>query len=312
VASPRGYHRTASTKRVSGKNRPWLDIIPTVGLLAIVLCSFCSLLADNILSSVFSHSPSLDAQQPGSPGSAYTTGSPHLGYPPTPDDLPLQYVNPQDVSPSPTVSPDQVCTGLPDGSPSFGSSVVSNAYVVAEPTTPSSLEFDDGASDVPFSADVVVRPFEYTNELPRKRKRVASDDEESRTGSPLDSGESEREEDGDDDDEYRPDARESRRSVRRKITAKSQSTRSVSPVEIVRPRLAPPVPIPNLTKKSRGRRVPTDPVLVSQNGIERVRCLSQLQTSGPAYSHGTPSHRTSAITRARCLVATSASSVAST
>ncbi|KAI0694440.1 hypothetical protein BC835DRAFT_1274584 [Cytidiella melzeri] len=45
--------------------------------------------------------------------------------------------------------------------------------------------------------------------------------------------------------------------------------RSVSPADSQRPKLAPPVPVPNLTKKSRGRRVPTAAVVVSQNGVDK-------------------------------------------
>ncbi|KZT27640.1 hypothetical protein NEOLEDRAFT_1043372, partial [Neolentinus lepideus HHB14362 ss-1] len=33
--------------------------------------------------------------------------------------------------------------------------------------------------------------------------------------------------------------------------------------------LTTPVPVPNLTKKSRGRRVPTSPVLVVQGGVTK-------------------------------------------
>ena len=192
------------------------------------------------------------------------------------------------VSPSPTVSPDQVYSNLPVASPSYDSPALSNNYVVAEPATPSSNEYDDNVSEAPRSK-VTARPFEYSKQLPRKRQRVASDDEDSRTGSPLDSGESEREEDGDDaedDDEYRPDARESRTSSRRKAAAaKSQAARSVSPQDSTRPRLAPPVPVPNLTKKSRGRRVPTTAVLVSQNGIEKVRSHRLSRPPTDPHSH---------------------------
>ncbi|KZT01694.1 uncharacterized protein LAESUDRAFT_663529 [Laetiporus sulphureus 93-53] len=53
-------------------------------------------------------------------------------------------------------------------------------------------------------------------------------------------------------------------------------TRTVSPASSSsRPdshRLTIPTPVPNLTKKSRGRRVPTSPVVVSKNGVQqRVR-----------------------------------------
>ncbi|KAI0066659.1 hypothetical protein BV25DRAFT_1796678 [Artomyces pyxidatus] len=34
-------------------------------------------------------------------------------------------------------------------------------------------------------------------------------------------------------------------------------------------KLRAPVPVPNLTKKSRGRRVPTAPVFVTQGGVQK-------------------------------------------
>ncbi|GJE97800.1 hypothetical protein PsYK624_140210 [Phanerochaete sordida] len=193
----------------------------------------------------FSHSPRME--QPGSPASVYTAGSPLLQYPPTPDDAP-QYVSLQDVSPSPTVSPDQVYSALPAHSPLLG------AYAVGAPASPASA-YDEGLSDVTPSA------------RPPKRARTASSDGDS-AASP-ESGESEREdEDADaDDDEYRPGLREGGRSTRRR--AGKGAARDESPLDGTKPRLAPPVPVPNLTKKSRGRRVPTSPVLLSTNGVEK-------------------------------------------
>lgn len=224
----------------------------------------------------FSGSPRLDAhrlEQPGSPESVYTSGSPHLQYPTTPDDLTAtpQFVSMQDVSPSPTVSPDQVYHPLPMDSPHFESQLISGSYVVAEPASPSSLDFDDGRSDSPVG---LIRPFEgVPAEGPRKKHCARSDDEDSHAGSGLESGESEREDDGDDgdDDEYHPDMRgPTRSSARRRASAKHADLRASTPPDTQRPRLAPPVPVPNLTKKSRGRRVPTTSVLVHTNGVEKV------------------------------------------
>ncbi|EKM61782.1 uncharacterized protein PHACADRAFT_169221 [Phanerochaete carnosa HHB-10118-sp] len=198
----------------------------------------------------FSHSPRIE--QPGSPESVYTNGSPLLQYPPTPDEAP-QYVSLQDVSPSPAVSPDQVYSSLPTHSATLNTSVLTGSYVVGQPASPSSVEYEEPFSDATPTAGM----FGTTNAPPRKRLRVSSDEEDSRVGS-IESGESEREDDdGEDDDEYRPGARD------------GGHARSESPFDVQRPRLAPPVPVPNLTKKSRGRRVPTSAVLVSQNGVEK-------------------------------------------
>lgn len=208
----------------------------------------------------------------GSPESIYTGGSPLLQYPTTPDEAP-QYVSLQDVSPSPAVSPDQVYSSLPSHSPTLNTSVLTGSYVAGPPASPSSAEYEDPMSDVTSSVDMTRQLGNAPDGAARKRYRLSSDDEDSRAGS-VESGESEREEYADDadDDEYRPDAREGARSSgRRRPSAKNQNARSVSPLDPQRPRLAPPVPVPNLTKKSRGRRVPTSSVLVSQNGVEKVR-----------------------------------------
>lgn len=122
---------------------------------------------------------------------------------------------------------------------------------------------------------------ELQDQRPTKKHRYESSDEESRSSvSTPDSGESEREEEADDadDDEYQPDTKAySRSGSRRRTSTRQANTRSFSPLDSTKPRLAPPVPVPNLTKKSRGRRVPTTAVVVSQNGVEKVcPCLAFL------------------------------------
>lgn len=102
-----------------------------------------------------------------------------------------------------------------------------------------------------------------------------------------DAGESEVEDGDDGDGDFVPNARyktrgrpvtrsSSRRTVATKeaATASPESSRSVSSKTHTsgHPRvykLTAPTPVPNLTKKSRGRRVPTSPVLVVQGGVQK-------------------------------------------
>ncbi|KAI0789480.1 hypothetical protein C8Q75DRAFT_718459 [Abortiporus biennis] len=111
-----------------------------------------------------------------------------------------------------------------------------------------------------------------TNRSIKRQRKVSS----SSSSSADASGDSEREDDADqgddgDDDEYvlRGNSRPSRT---RRRTARAQSaesmTASFSPLLSTR-KLAPPVPVPNLTKKSRGRRVPTSAAVGSQNGVQK-------------------------------------------
>lgn len=197
--------------------------------------------------------------QPGSPASSYGMGSsPHVQYASTPErGINPQFVSLQEVSPSPTVSPDQGYSNLP--SPSASKQQLYD-YVVAEPVQ-SSGDDDSSASDVSSTPVAPRRTIKTrTAAPPRKRARTEhGDDTESRV-SLSDSGESEREDDGDDadDDDYQPEHGEPSRSSRRKTSSASRSVgaRSESPFA-QRSRVPPPVPVPNLTKKSRGRRVPT-------------------------------------------------------
>jgi hypothetical protein len=75
--------------------------------------------------------------------------------------------------------------------------------------------------------------------------------------------------DGDDDGDFMPNhgSRSHTRSRRTSSVSVSSGSGSVRPL---RPcRLSAPVPIPNLTKKSRGRRVPTAPVFMVQGGVQK-------------------------------------------
>ncbi|KAI0347892.1 hypothetical protein BDW22DRAFT_1319250 [Trametopsis cervina] len=178
----------------------------------------------------------------------------------------------QDVSPSPTVSPDQVYSTLPVHPPAHEYTLSQGSYVPSETSSASAEQ-----EEVPQNLQHIFLPAQeaYDSEAqPRKRQRT-SDDEDSASGVSGESGESEREEDCDDaaDDDYHPEVEEPvRASSRRRASLRQPSVstaRSVSPTDSTHTKLAAPVPVPNLTKKSRGRRVPTSSVVVSADGIEK-------------------------------------------
>ena len=75
--------------------------------------------------------------------------------------------------------------------------------------------------------------------------------------------------DGDDDGDFMPHGTLRSRTRSRRTSSVSLSSGSSS-VRASRPcRLTAPVPVPNLTKKSRGRRVPTAPVFIVQGGVQK-------------------------------------------
>ncbi len=75
---------------------------------------------------------------------------------------------------------------------------------------------------------------------------------------------------GDDDGDFMPNRSMSRSRTRsRRASSVSVSSCSGSVRAPRTCRLSAPVPVPNLTKKSRGRRVPTAPVYIVQGGVQK-------------------------------------------
>jgi len=100
---------------------------------------------------------------------------------------------------------------------------------------------------------------------------LGSESGESDTAEPSDGP------DGDDDGDFLP-IRTSRSRTRSRRTSSVSVSSSSGSVRPTRPcRLNAPVPVPNLTKKSRGRRVPTTPVFMVQGGVQKnmrmYRCV---------------------------------------
>ena len=75
--------------------------------------------------------------------------------------------------------------------------------------------------------------------------------------------------DGDDDGDFLPHRTFSSRTRSRRSSSVSVSSSNGSERPIRPCRLSAPVPVPNLTKKSRGRRVPTAPVFMVQGGVQK-------------------------------------------
>ena len=76
--------------------------------------------------------------------------------------------------------------------------------------------------------------------------------------------------DGDDDGDFMPNRSMSRSLTRSRRTSSVSVSSGSGSVRAPRPcRLSAPVPVPNLTKKSRGRRVPTAPVMIVQGGVQK-------------------------------------------
>ncbi|THH30233.1 hypothetical protein EUX98_g3947 [Antrodiella citrinella] len=238
--------------------------------------------------------------------SSYTLGSPHqLDYP-SPVSLqypasstggsPTRFVNLAQVSPSPTISPELIFTDLPPAAPGSPDqscdprAIANSSSEGSGRNSPASVTGYDGDG---FGVVVQARGrrrIRQGGEPAAKRQRRSSFTSSSDGSNQLaegESGESEKSEDdevdGDfedgDDDEDDDDfvlRSTSRQRVRRRSTRNGggqedglSGSATFSPTLSGGRKLAPPVPVPNLTKKSRGRRVPTAPVVISQNGITK-------------------------------------------
>ena len=95
-------------------------------------------------------------------------------------------------------------------------------------------------------------------------EELGSESGESEAAEPSDG------DDGDDDTDFMPSRTMSRSRTRSRRTSSVSVSSGSGSVRAPRPcRLSAPVPVPNLTKKSRGRRVPTAPVIIVQGGVQK-------------------------------------------
>ncbi|OJT04565.1 hypothetical protein TRAPUB_4835 [Trametes pubescens] len=228
--------------------------------------------------------------QPHHPASAevanvpsYLLGAPtHLQYPD--EDIP-RYVNPTQVSPG---SPYAQLQELPQDQSCDPRFTLQTAHSGASPSAFTDFDVESAASGSPSLASVATSapiPVPAAGAgAQRKRQRAvsftsSSSDEEMQPSS----GESEHDEDGEGEDEdyVQQSPRTRRRGLSASSTSPSTSTGSFSMAR----RLAAPVPVPNLTKKSRGRRVPTAQQVGTQGGPQKVRFLVSSPGSVCGCSH---------------------------
>ena len=187
-------------------------------------------------------------------------------------DMP-RFVHPAQVSPpSPFAQLQDVGAGAQSCDPRFTVNPVHGlGSSGASPSDFTDFDLDSGSTSGGDSPSLVV-----SAPIPvpppggaRKRQRSVSFTSSSEDEYHASSGESEQG-DGDDDDDYvqSPRTRRGRRQQQPPVNSPLSSPGSGS-LGGGR-RLAPPVPVPNLTKKSRGRRVPTVQQ-VSEGGMQKVR-----------------------------------------
>ncbi|KAI0778926.1 hypothetical protein BD413DRAFT_601564 [Trametes elegans] len=216
--------------------------------------------------------------------------STHLHYP---DDEMPRYVNPTQVSPaiSPT-SPYAQLQDLPQDQscdPRFTlAGSVPALHGDASPSAFTDLDADSGSgstSGSPALASLTTSaPIPVpTAQAQRKRQRTvsftSSSDEEEYRGS---SGESEHDEDAEDDEYVQHSPHTRRRQLSTSSNSPSTSTGSFSMAR----RLAPPVPVPNLTKKSRGRRVPTTQQADTQGSNQKRQYICSVSGCGKLFARG--------------------------
>ncbi|CCM02767.1 uncharacterized protein FIBRA_04875 [Fibroporia radiculosa] len=220
-----------------------------------------------------------------------------LHFPPPAEDIP-RFVNPAQVSPN--VSPVSAFAPLHDEATGAVSPPVCDPRAIVgspSPASHGSAGSHSGSASAGNSPDLI----QATWAQDAKRRRHVSYTSSSASPSSFpdtasDSGESERddsdspEDDGDDDGEYiEPSASgvSRPRTRRRAISSASAASSVMSQAEGGR-RNTLPVPVPNLTKKSRGRRVPTVPVIVSENGVEKnTRAyMCQVPHCGKCFARG--------------------------
>lgn len=211
--------------------------------------------------------------QPGTPFTTYEANIP-------------RYVHPAQVSPNLSPATDYVPLEKTAASPAACDPRTTFNGPGPGPSPPLSFTSRSppsqrGRSDSDVGSASVSPPLVQTV-APGKRRRTVSFTSTSSGDSAhqTDGGESEREnsdEEGDSDDEYQvPHLR------RRTVSTTSTSSRAEYPSR----RVAPPVPVPNLTKKSRGRHVPTAETVESGVGKNTRMYVCKVADCGKCFARG--------------------------
>ncbi|KAH9854345.1 hypothetical protein C2E23DRAFT_69842 [Lenzites betulinus] len=225
-------------------------------------------------------------QQPMSP--YMLSAAAQLQYPD--EDAMPRYVNPTHVSPT---SPYSQLHDLPPQDAGCDP-----RYTVAPAAAHSPAAFTDSSASASAGGSPAMGSVAPSAPIPvpqRKRARAASftsaESDEDLPGasgaseSSLDAEMDEDEEDAEgDDDDYAP---ASPRAGRRRQLSTSDVSPATSPggLSAMGRRLAPPVPVPNLTKKSRGRRVPTVQQVGNQ-GQQKRMYMCKVPGCGKCFARG--------------------------
>ncbi|TFY63216.1 hypothetical protein EVJ58_g3381 [Rhodofomes roseus] len=236
----------------------------------------------------FDHPAQPQSYDGGSP-SFTLTSDPNLQYPPPSESVP-RFVSPAQISPgmspaAPLHTVDNNETAGLDPRYTVGSPPALHPGSASSSSLSSQESFLSQAP-YPLASPVI----EQTVDLPEigrpsKRRRAVSFTSSSSSEQYQD-GESERETDDgmDDDDEYVEDGVSRLRTRLRTVSSASSSSRSDLPAR----RMAPPVPVPNLTKKSRGRRVPTASSVLTEDLVEKGRrgYMCEVDGCGKCFARG--------------------------
>ncbi|TBU26802.1 hypothetical protein BD311DRAFT_414960 [Dichomitus squalens] len=221
------------------------------------------------------------------------SNEPPLQYPDYSDNDMPRFVHPAQVSPD--ISPASPYAQLHDVGPQGQSCdprfTTMSAMQASGPSGSSPSHFTDfdldsgsaSGGDSPSLVFSVPIPVPAANSQRKRQRSVSftSSSEEEYQGS---SGESERDDDG--DDEYIQSPRASRRHGELPSDMSPSMSPSSGSLGGSGRRLAPPVPVPNLTKKSRGRRVPTAQQVVNDGNVQKRMYMCKVPGCGKCFARG--------------------------
>ncbi|KAI0830850.1 hypothetical protein BC628DRAFT_1313060 [Trametes gibbosa] len=216
-----------------------------------------------------------------------------------PDDEMPRYVNPTQVSPA--ISPmspfsqlqelpqDQSCDPrftMAGGVPTAHGGVSPSDFPDFDADSSGSASGSPALTNITTSAPIPVPSVGGSPQ--RKRQRAvsftSSSEDEDLPG--TSGGESDQDEDGEGDDDEYVQAQSSPRARRRQLSTSSTSPATSAGSFSMGRRLAPPVPVPNLTKKSRGRRVPTAQQVGNQGGAQKRMYMCKVPGCGKCFARG--------------------------
>ncbi|KAI0721181.1 hypothetical protein C8Q72DRAFT_890366 [Fomitopsis betulina] len=223
----------------------------------------------------FDHSVQPQHYANGSPSFALAS-DPNLPYPPSTESVP-RFISPAQIAPG--MSPTATLFTM-DGNETTGLDpryTVGSPALLSESPASNSQESIPGLAVFPRASPGSDGALSFPNGRPQKRRRTVSFTSSSSSGDYPD-GDSERDTDevmdDYDDEDYIQDGMTDTR--RRTVSSTSSSSRQDSSLR----RVVHPIPVPNLTKKSRGRRVPTVASVLIEDQAEKARRTYMCEVNG--------------------------------